>query len=410
MELLEVQTIEDAVQQAARYFDRVWRRSVSYIDIEASCRQRLAEDIYSDVDVPNFTRSTVDGYAVRAKDTQGASDHLPVLLKDRGAVAMGESTGLELQAGETAYVPTGGMLPAGADAVVMVEYCEDYQIGDIAVHQPVAVGDHVLRRGSDMAEGDLVLEAGRKLSPYDIAALATVGRREVPVWDPPRVSVFSSGDEIVPIEAVPAPAQVRDSNGYGTAAQANAYGWQVVYRGHLPDNEQTFFNTLQQAIQESDMVVVSGGSSKGKKDYTASTFAALGDPGVFTHGLAIKPGKPTIIAGAQNTLLVGLPGHPVSAMMVFDVLLQGLDAYLFQPEPPIAETAVLAENINGSPGQVRYIPARLSWEAGESRVRPNYGKSGQISMLTKSDVMIILPMHAEGARAGERVAIRRIHR
>lgn len=409
MKLLKVQTIEQALQQATAYFDRIWHRERVDVPIGDACFCRLAEDIYSDEAVPNVTRSTVDGYAVRAKDTQGASDGLPVMLKHCGAVIMGEATTITLQAGETAYVPTGGMLPEGADAMVMVEYCEDYHIGDIAIHRPVASGDHVLRRGSDMAEGDLVLAAGRRLSPYDMAALATVGCHTVPVWLPPKVSVFSSGDEVVPIDRTPAIAQVRDSNGYGVAAQARAHGWAVVRQGHLRDDEDEFFRRIQEAMRDSDMVVVSGGSSKGKKDYTAATFAALGTPGVFTHGLAIKPGKPTILAGAQETLLVGLPGHPVSAMMVFDVLLQGLDAHLYDPVPLISETALLTENINGSPGQVRYIPARLYWESGESRVQPLYGKSGQISLLTKSDVMIVLPMHAEGARARERVAIRRIH-
>lgn len=407
MELLSVQAVDEAVTRAAHYFEDHWKKEVEQLPLLEALGRRLADDVISREDVPNFTRSTVDGYAVYAADTQGASEALPALLIDKGAVQMGENTNLVLKPGETAYVPTGGMLPQGANAMVMVEYCEDYQIGDIAIGRAVAVGDGVLTQASDLSKGSRVMKRNRRLTAYDLAGLAAIGISQVPVWKKPRVSVFSSGDELVSIDDVPGIGQIRDSNGYGIAAQASERGWCVVKREHLRDDAGLYREQIQEAMKMSDMVVVSGGSSKGRKDFTLSTFATLGEPGIMTHGIAMKPGKPTIFAGAEGTLLVGLPGHPVSAMLVFDVFLDGLDDVLFGGENHHEEKAILTENIAGSPGQNRVIPANLFLEEGVRKVSPRHGKSGQLSVLIESNALILLPRHSEGARVGDEVRIRR---
>lgn len=407
MKLLDVQDVGPAFARAGDYMkDHIPMRTES-LPLQEALGRFLAGDVVAKEDLPNFTRSTVDGYAVRTKDVGGATEAIPSFLEVLGEVAMGEATSLVLSPGTCAYVPTGGMIPQGADAMVMIEVTEKI-VDQVAVYRPAAFGDGILRAGSDLAQGDLVLRKGTRLHAYDIASLAAIGQAQVDVFARPRVWVFSSGDEVVPVTQDLGLGQVRDSNGAGVRALAESYGWTCVGQGHLADDDKVIAEALDRACSEADLVVVSGGSSKGSRDYTARAFASLGEPGVFTHGIAMKPGKPTILAGARQTLLVGLPGHPVSALLVWDQVLQALGQALYAAEPALREYGQLGENLPGTPGQARVIPARMYEEEGRTVLVPLPGRSGQVSLLSRAQALIFLDKGAEGVPAGGRVPIRRL--
>lgn len=410
MKLLDVQDVGPAFARASDFLREHVSLDIENLPLEQALGRRLGEDIFSSEDLPNFTRSTVDGYAVRAQDVGGATDAIPSLLTLSGEVAMGEETSLEVAPGTCVYVPTGGMIPAGADAMVMVEYTERI-LGHVAIYRPAASGDGILHKGSDLQEGERILEKGRRLHAYDIASLASVGLEELPLLRKPRVFIFSSGDELVPIGQALNIGQVRDSNAAGIRALAESYGWFCVGQGHLPDDAEIYESEVRRAKELADLVVVSGGSSKGARDYTASTFDALGEPGVFVHGIAMKPGKPTILGGVDRTLLVGLPGHPVSALLVWERLLEALELALYGEGARLPEEkAVLAENVAGSPGQERILPATLFMDGSQRMVRPLAGRSGQVSFLSRANALILLPKGAEGAAKGDQVSIRLIRR
>ncbi|MBQ6535804.1 MAG: molybdopterin molybdotransferase MoeA, partial [Firmicutes bacterium] len=322
MELLQVDTVSDAITKIKESSRGVLPR-VTVKPLSEALGATLAEAAAAPEDVPGFDRSTVDGYAVLADDTAGAGESLPCFLKIVGEVEMGKPAPCSIRHGECAYVPTGGMLPPGADAVVMVEYCDRF--GDsVAVADAVSPGRNVIWRGEDIKAGQNVLNAGCVLRPSDIGVLAAIGKEQVKVWESPKIAVFSTGDEIVPpgrekLET----GQVRDINSNAVAAMAAQAGFRVTATGIIPDVEERLRDTLRQAMDENDVVVVSGGSSQGVKDMTERVIGSISSPGILSHGLAVKPGKPTIIGwdDASATLFIGLPGHPVSAMIVFDSVL-----------------------------------------------------------------------------------------
>ena len=275
----------------------------------------LAEDVRAGEYVPDFDRSTVDGYAVRAADTFGCSDAIPAILTLRGEVLMGQGADLTLNAGECCAVPTGGAIPRGADCAVMVEYTENYGDGTIGIAKPGAPGQNMIFRGDDVFPGKRVLEKGRLLSAQDIGALAAIGRAEVPVTRRLRVGVISTGDELVPPDTVPGAGQVRDVNAPMLCAMLKAFGAESVSYGIVKDNEALLWEKVHKAVSECDAVLLSGGSSVGVKDASCRIIESMGQ--LLLHGIAMKPGKPTIMGmTADGKPVVGLPGHPVAAYFV----------------------------------------------------------------------------------------------
>jgi molybdopterin molybdotransferase len=378
----------------------------------------LAETVRAADDVPGFDRSTVDGYAVRAADTFGASEPLPALLTVAGDVRMGVPAGPDLASGRAVRIPTGGMLPGGADAVVMVEYAEELDASTVAVQRPVAPGENVLVRGEDMTAGALVLDRGRRLRASDIGALAGIGRTEVAVFRRPRVAVISSGDEIVPPDRAPGPGEVRDINAYGLAALATQTGAVASIAGIVRDDFDELLRVAREALA-ADAVVISGGSSVGTRDATARVIDALGPPGVLVHGVAVKPGKPTILglaAGSPPRPIFGLPGHPASAMVIFELFvrpvlrrLAGLqEQSVFSEQGPVAPSirARLAENVPSSPAREDYVRVRLVVRDDGLWAVPVPGKSGLITTLVQADGLVCVPLGRQGYEAGEEVSVR----
>ncbi|MBQ6536859.1 MAG: molybdopterin molybdotransferase MoeA [Firmicutes bacterium] len=406
MELLQVDTVADAITKIKDASRGVLPR-VTVKPLAQALGTTLAEAAAAPEDVPGFDRSTVDGYAVLADDTAGAGESLPCFLKIVGEVEMGKPAPCSIRHGECAYVPTGGMLPPGADAVVMVEYCDRFA-DSVAVADAVSPGRNVIWRGEDIKAGQNVLEAGCKLRPSDIGVLAAIGKEQVKVWEGPKIAVFSTGDEIVPpgrekLET----GQVRDINSNAVAAMATQAGFRVTATGIIPDVEERLRETLKQAMAENDVVVVSGGSSQGVKDMTERVIDSISSPGILSHGLAVKPGKPTIIGwdDESGTLFIGLPGHPVSAMIVFDSVL--LDWWRQATGQTVRRPMVakLDRNVMGSPGRETYQPVRLQLTSEGWLAEPVFYRSGLISALAAADGFFVLERNREGLSAGEQVLV-----
>ena len=414
MKLLTVDTIDQA-RGKIRERARSWRLETETISLDELINSRnssgpsgrvLAEDMYASCDIPGFRRATVDGYALVAADTAAAGEAIPVFLRQVGVVSMGKPAEFSIRSGECAYVPTGGMLPAGANAVVMVEYTEALD-GNVAVYEPAAPGAGMAEAGEDMGKGELFLRRGKPIRPQEAGALAAAGIVSVPVYVPPSLALISTGDELVPPEQVPDPGKIRDINSYALMALALKRGYRVTSVQVLRDDEKRLEAALAEAMASCDVALVSGGSSQGEKDLTAAVIDRVAKPGVITHGLAIKPGKPTILGwdDGNKTLLAGLPGHPVSAMMVFEVLFGWLLDELFNRPHPFPVPARLSCNVPGSPGKTLCQPVILHAKDGEYLAEPVFGKSGMITTLTRSDGFIIIELNREGLKNGEPVMV-----
>ena len=300
---------------------------VEEVELAEAGGRVLAAPISAPEAVPGFLRATMDGYAVRARDTFGAGAGAPQYLEIKGEVPMGVAPTRGVGGGETLRVATGAMLPPGADAVVMIEYTAEHPDGTLEVRRSVAPGENVLSPGEDVAPGERLFPAGRRLRPQEIGLLAALGIRRVAAYKKPRVAIISSGDEIVPLDEKPGPGQVRDSNAYLAAAQVAEWGGLPLRHGIIPDDFDALRKTLAAALEASDLILVSGGSSVGVRDLTLSAIEDLPDAEILVHGVALRPGKPTILAalGQQPAKpLLGLPGHPASAAVVMEVIGQPL--------------------------------------------------------------------------------------
>jgi molybdopterin molybdotransferase len=369
-----------------------------------------AADITAPAPLPAFPRATMDGYAVRARDTYGASQSLPAYLTVAGEAPMGRAPKFALGPGQAALVHTGGMLPDGADAVVMLELTQSVRHNEVEILKAAAPGENALRVGDDIAQGGRVLPAGHWLRPQDIGALSGLGITELPVARRPRVALLATGDEVVPPEASPGPGQVRDVNSYALASQITQAGGLAWRRGIVPDIFDTLLAEAQAALAEADVLVLSAGSSVSTRDMTAQVISQLGAPGVLVHGVAVKPGKPTILAVAGGKAIFGLPGNPVSAMVIADLFviptlyhLQGLR------QPPLRHVvrARLTHNVASQTGRVDYVPAHLRVDpGGDVMVEPIFGQSNQIFTLVGADGMIVVPMDATGLGTGDSVEVR----
>ncbi len=359
----------------------------------------LARDLRAPGDIPGFARTTVDGYAVQAADTVGAGEALPAILRLAGEIRMGTGPSLFLRPGEGAVVPTGAVLPAGADAAVMVEHTE--RIGDeILVKRPVAPGENVILAGEDFPAGAVILPRGRLVSPRDAGILAAAGQGRVPVFREPVVGIISTGNELVPVEETPGTGQVRDANGPMVAAFAAERGCSPRYYGIVRDERDVLLKVLGDAAAECDAVFLSGGSSKDVRDHAASAIGELGE--VLVHGIAISPGKPTIIGRARGKPVVGLPGHPASAYVILHAIGGTLlSAMSGSPWHEKKVTAVLSENLPSQKGRAEFVRVRIE----DGRAIPCFGKSGLLNTFVASDGMVAVPADREGFEAGETVEV-----
>ncbi|MDI6710197.1 MAG: molybdopterin molybdotransferase MoeA [Bacillota bacterium] len=401
MDLFRAYTIERAVAALREHIAPVSESET--VGLREAFGRILAEDVTAADDVPGFDRATMDGFAVRARDTFGASEGLPAYLQVTGEVLMGHPPAGELAPGQAFRIATGGMLPDGADAVVMVEYTEDLDGMTIGVTRPVAPGENTVRRGDDIAAGEKLLSAGRRLRAQDVGLLAAAGVARVPVRRRLRVGIITTGDEVIRVEESPEPGQVRDVNSYTTQGMVLEYGAEPVLYGIIKDDYASLAAAVGRALRETDLVVVTGGSSVGTRDVTARVLNELGEPGIIFHGLAVRPGKPTIGAVIGGRPVLGLPGHPVSAMIVFRLIgapLLGGDGLM------AALRARLTRSLHSQVGKEDYVRVRLIRDGrGEWQADPVLGKSGLIATMVRADGLARIPLEHEGAEAGEIVEV-----
>ncbi|MBU8914938.1 molybdopterin molybdotransferase MoeA [Bacillus sp. FJAT-29953] len=406
MQFFKVKTVEETFALIDEMIPATQQTEVR--ELSDALHYILAEPVTAKENVPGFDRSTVDGYAVRAKDTYGSSESMPGFLNVAGEVKMGEVPDVKVGLGQAVYVPTGGMLPAGSDSVMMIEHCEDVD-GLLNTYKQIAPGENVIRAGEDIREGEILLEKGMKLRAQELGALASLGITHVTVFRKIKAGYLSSGDEIVPYQTETlAVGQIRDINGLTIAGLASDWNVEVVYGGIVRDDYEEFSQKARELYEQVDCLIMSGGSSVGAKDYTTEVIQSLGEPGVFVHGISIKPGKPTILAMADGKPVIGLPGHPASAMIIFKLfgerILKKLSGEHLVPKPGHIFSKI-TKNIPSSPGRSDYIRVRLEEKDGEWWAEPIIGKSGLITTLVKSDGIVEISSEKEGVSQGEYVPV-----
>jgi molybdopterin molybdotransferase len=369
----------------------------------------LSEDLVSGEDLPPFPRSTMDGFAVRSSSTFGSSEANPAFLAVIGYVAMGQVPEFSIGPGQAARIATGGMLPKGADAVVMVEHTEKLDESTIEVYRSVAPGQHVMEKAEDFAGGQVVLPRGKRLRPQEMGLLAAFGRGSVKVHLKPVVGILSTGDEIVPIDWDPAPGQIRDVNTTTLSALVAEYGGVPVPCGIVADTVSDLKSACARALEASDMVLISGGSSVGARDYTIEVLSSLPESRILAHGITISPGKPTILAKVGRRIVWGLPGHVTSAMVVFSAIvcpfLARISGESGSQESRFKVSARLGRNVASAQGRIDFIRVRLRQEGETLWADPVLGKSGLLHTMVAADGLIAVGMNEEGLEKGDRVEV-----
>lgn len=409
---------EDALKILDEHFV-VTNPPLEEISISSALARVLASEIISPADLPEFDRSTMDGYAVRGADTFGAAESRPALLTVVGDIPMGAMPDRGIGRGEAMKIATGGALPAGADAVVMFEQTQPVDSASIEVVKPVAPLENVIQRGDDIRRGEVILTRGHRMRPQDMAALAAVGVTRIDVYAKPRVAIISTGNELVPADSVPAPGQIRDTNSYNLEGLIALAGGAPEKKGIIPDEYSRLRETLEAALHDCALVLMTGGSSVGVADLTAKVVNDAGRPGVLVHGVSIKPGKPLIVgliaAPAKQVPVFGLPGHPAAVSVCFE---QFVKPVLFRltgevPDPALegitpsrTVKARLSRSISSSPGREDHVRVALEKRDDGLWARPVFGASGLISTLVKAVGTVVVPVNKIGIEAGEEVEVR----
>jgi molybdopterin molybdotransferase len=364
--------------------------------------------IRSPLPLPPFPRSTVDGYAVRAADTFGTSDSLPAYLRLVGEIRMGTAPSFDINPGETGLIHTGGMLPASCDGVVMIEYTQEVGSDTVEILRAVAVGENIIKVGEDVQLGEEVIPSGRRVRPAEIGGLAALGILELEVARKPLVGIISSGDEVVaPAERLLA-GQVRDINSYSLSSLLEQVGAVPKRYGIFPDQAEQLENISAQALEECDVVVITAGSSASARDLTARVINKLGSPGVLVHGVAIKPGKPTILAICNQKTVIGLPGNPVSALVIAGMFVVPVVESLLGLKN-VAErrliSARLSINVPSQAGREDWVAGRLRYDPSGYQVEPIFSKSNLIFSLVRANCLFKVPIDANGLSAGDIVEV-----
>ncbi len=411
---------EDALAILDRHFS-VPVLTSQEISVSAALQRVLALEIISPVDLPEFNRSTMDGYAVFSADTFGAAEGRAAYLRVVGDIPMGKLPQRSLAKGEAMKIATGGALPQGADAVVMFEHTQPIDAETIEVVKAVSPEENVILAGEDIRKGERVLPSGHVIRPQDMAALASMGMTRIPVFEKPRVAVISTGNEIVPADTVPGPGQIRDSNSYSLEGLITLAGGVPVKLGIIPDDYDRLRKTLEIAVQNNRLVLFTGGSSVGTSDFTARVVNDLGPPGVLVHGVSIRPGKPLIVGlvkgkdKKEQIPVFGLPGHQSAVIICFELFVKPVlmrltgaisDPVLGGIAPNRIVKARLARSISSGPGREDHVRVTLERREEGLWARPVFGASGLISTLVRAVGTVVVPVNKIGIEAGEEVEVR----
>ncbi len=388
---------------------------IEVVNFKESVGRILAQDLVSNENLPAFDRSTVDGYAVCASDLKGISESLPAYLDVVGSIEMGKETNIKIKEGQAAYIPTGAMLPEGADAVIMVEYTEKISDDMIECYKSLGVGENIIKKGEEVKNNELILKKGHKIKPRDMGAIAGLGFNELKVYKKPEIVIISTGDELISPNKEIKFGQIRDINTYTIGSLLKEAGAYVNQVGIIEDTYQNLKDTVKKHLT-ADLILVSGGSSAGIKDMTVDVINELGKPGVLIHGLKVKPGKPTILGQVDHTPIMGLPGHPGSAWIISNLFVKPLVKLLSGEynienieknieKGNIKINAILDRNISSDKGRKEIIPVKEIYKNNKVYAQPLLGKSSFMKVFINSDGYIVIDSNLEGLNKGEKVDI-----
>jgi molybdopterin molybdotransferase len=404
-EFFKVKTLETVLNYRSA-FPRV---EIEKVPLLETVGRVLAEDITADDDLPDFPRAIVDGYAVQGASTFGSSEGNPAYLTVSGSIAMGESPKLTIGPGEAARIATGGMLPHGADSVVMIEHTEVIDDTTIEVYRSVAPGQNMITIGEDIKKQANVIKQGQTIRPQEAGLMAALGKKEVAVYQKPVIGIISTGDEIISVEETPSRGQIRDINTYTLAGLIHQAEAIAVTYGIIQDNFENLFEKCKSALDRCHMILISGGSSVGARDFTVEVFSSLPDAEILVHGISISPGKPTILAKVQNKAFWGIPGHVVSAMIVFARVVRPFIEYIGgksdEKRKELRLQAKLSRNVASAQGRVDFIRVQLRIDGNQLWADPVLGKSGLISTMVKADGLIEIDINTEGLDKGTVVEV-----
>ncbi len=406
-EFLDLQDPETALNQLLGSFP-VNHMQSELVAVKVSLGRIVSRDVFSPEYSPGFPRSTVDGYAVKASDTYGASESMPVYLKLTGEITMGRQADINLSPGTTAIIHTGGMLPQNADAVVMFENSTTSRPGEVEILRAAAEGENVILTGEDVKPDDLIIPSGSLIRPQELGGMLAVGVKNIEVYKRPRIAVISSGDELVPPDIAPGPGQVRNINSYTIAALIQESGGIPIEYGIMPDKIDQMRSIMQKALFDCEMMIVTAGSSTSTRDLTAGIINDLGSPGILSHGINVRPGKPTIFAVCNGKPIVGLPGNPVSALVIAKLFVVPVIEKLSgrNKQRIVSQVSALLEsNIPSQAGRTDYYPVVLSERGSDVFAEPVHYKSNLIFSLIRADGLACIPKDANGVPAGAKIKV-----
>ena len=406
-EFLKLTSVNDLLDIIKNELKPIMADSIEKLNLLEASNRVLAENVVAAEDLPPYSRSAVDGYAVRAEDTYGASPENPAYLSLEGEIEIGEKPDQILKPGTAIYIPTGAELPAEADSCLMIEDTEKFG-SQIEVMNSVSARENIIKKGDDIKDGQLLLDKGSRLSSAEIGALAGLGYDQAKVFTRPEIAIISSGNELIPPGSKRKGSSIYDINSYLLGSLFQEWGLKPVLKGIVTDNKADLKAKIEASLG-ADLIVISGGSSVGVKDYTIEVINSIAEPGVFLHGLAVKPGKPTILGRLNETPIIGLPGNPSSAWVVAAIVIPAIiNRIRALPVETRAEffknsiTAELSEPISATAGRQEYFPVKLTEK---KQARPLYGKSNLITTLVDSDGLIVIPPGSEGLAQGSQVEI-----
>ncbi|MDM8535906.1 molybdopterin molybdotransferase MoeA [Desulfobacterales bacterium HSG17] len=404
-DFLKVVSNEEVLEYQS-YFAKLELEDIS---LNNSFGRILAKDIISDNNLPGFKRATMDGYAIKAGSSFGSSEANPAYLVIKGSILMGQVPDFSLGPGEAARISTGGMLPQGADSVVMIEHTEALDDTTIEIYKSVAPGQHIIDKGEDFKKGENILCKGMKIRAPEMGLLGAYGRDIVRVYKKPIISIISTGDEIVPVNQNPEMGQIRDINTYTMAGLVTEAGAEPLLLGIVKDDYNSLLNKCSEAVNNSDMVLLSGGSSMGMRDFTLEVISALPESDVLVHGISLSPGKPTILAKTGKKAVWGLPGHVVSAMVVFTTIVRPFVDHIAGLLPEyrrkVKLSARLTRNLSSAQGRADYVRVRVIKKDEGFWAEPVLGKSGLLNTILKADGLVEIERDVEGLDKGEYVEV-----
>ncbi len=402
--MFKVITVEKALEILTPYMRELKTRKENIL-IEKALGRIISQEVVSTEDIPGFSRATMDGFAVKAFNTYGASETLPAYLEVVKEIKMGEEVIQDLESGNVMKIATGGMLPYGADAVVMLEDTEYLDENTIGILKSAAPGDNIVSKGEDISCGDIIFKKNHRLRPQDIGALAALGISKVDVWEKYNIGIISTGDELIPIDAKLELGKIRNINSYTLCAYVEQLGAVPKLYAIVKDDFSALQKQVDTALSENDIVLISGGSSVGTRDYTLEVINKLQGFKTLFNGITVKPGKPAIAAGGKGKILFGLPGHPVSVTVAFNLLVKPILTRQMMNEKINKVKAVITRSLPSTPGRENHINVRLFLKNNTLYAEPVLGKSALINTLIKSDGKVVIPLGKEGINSGDLVDV-----